>query len=78
MTMPYRIKRILLKSGEILTERALPDGGTVIQGPAPVVGDVVETAVRGHTMKVEIIWGHWAERRSLDPDVVVPLRAKEL
>jgi len=76
--MPYRIKRILLKTGEIVTERTLPNGGILVDGEAPVVGDVVETIVRGQPMKVEIIWGHWADRRSRNPYVVVPLRAKEL
>ncbi len=76
--MPYRIKRILLKTGEIVTERTLPGGGILVDGDAPVVGDVVETTVLGQPMKVEIIWGHWAERRQTNPDVIVPLRAKEL
>ncbi|MGX8008101.1 hypothetical protein ACVDG8_003385 [Mesorhizobium sp. ORM8.1] len=76
--MPYRIKRILLKTGEIITERTLPKGGILIDADAPVVGDVVETIVRGQSMKVEIIWGNWADRRQQNPDVIVPLRAKEL
>ncbi|MER8566442.1 hypothetical protein NKH85_14775 [Mesorhizobium sp. M0924] len=76
--MPYRIKRILLKTGEILTERTLLGGGILVDEEAPVVGDIVETTVRGQPMKVEIIWGHWADRRSSNPDMIVPLRAKEV
>lgn len=76
--MPYRIKRILLKTGELLTERTLPDGGILADAEAPVVGDVVETTVFGRPMKVEIVWGHWAGRRPHNPDAIVPLRATEL
>lgn len=57
------------------------DGGETGGSPheeAPVVGDVVETTVCGQPMKVEKIWGHWADRRSRNPDLIVPLRAKEI
>jgi hypothetical protein len=76
--MPYRIKRIILKSGELVTERTLPNGGILVDAEAPVVGDVVETVVHGQSTMAEIVWGNWADRRQRNPDVIVPLRAKEL
>lgn len=36
--MPYRIQRIILKTGELITERTLPDGGSLINEDSPVVG----------------------------------------
>ncbi|WP_044547840.1 hypothetical protein [Mesorhizobium japonicum] len=76
--MPYIVQRIILKSGEIITERALPNGGTLVNADSPVVGDVLEISLNGKIMMIEIIWGRWAEHEDIDPEHVFRLRAKEL
>jgi hypothetical protein len=76
--MPYIVQRIILKSGELITEKALPNGGTLVNANSPVVGDVLEISVNGKTMMVEIIWGRWAEHTDIDPKHVFRLRAREL
>ena len=77
--MPYRIKRIALRSGEVVTERELDPGSNVFDGEAPVVGDVVTVTCRGRTFPAKVIWGNWPGRNDgRDPAVTVPLRVEEL
>ena len=77
--MTYWVKRVILKDGELVTERELGPAENRFDGPAPVVGDVVTVTVRGRTFPAEVVWGNWPCRSDdIGPDVVVPLRVKEL
>jgi hypothetical protein len=75
--MAFWIKRIALKSGEVVTERELRRDENCSDGLPPVVGDVVTVTCRGRTMKAEVVWGNWPERRA-GPTEVVFLRVREL
>ena len=77
--MAYWVKRILLKTGEIVTERELRKDENLFQGPAPVVGDILSVSCRGRTLKARVIWGNWPGRNETrDPNIVVLLRVEEL
>lgn len=75
--MAYWVKRILLKSGKIVTERELRPDENASEGPAPAVGEKLTVTCRGRTFETRVIWGSWPGR-ALAPDVVVPLRVEEL
>ena len=75
--MRYWIKRIALKSGEVVTEAELREDQNLFEGPVPVVGDVVEVECRGRKFQAEVVSGNWPDRIHAD-DEVVPLRVAEL
>jgi len=75
--MSYWIKRIVLKDGEVVTEKELREDENRFEGPAPVVGDVVDVVCRGRKFKAEVIGGNWPGRVPL-PDAVIPLRVAEV
>ena len=75
--MGYWIKRIVLKTGEVVTERELRTDENRFDGPAPVVGDLVEVECRGRKFTAKVISGHWPGRIHPD-DATVPLRVAEL
>ena len=77
--MPYWVKRIILKTGELVTERELRPEENLFEGPAPVFGDEIMVTCRGRTFNSRIIAGNFLgqnERR--DPSIVVPLRVEEI
>jgi hypothetical protein len=74
--MPFWVKRILLKSGELLTERELSPDENRFEGPAPVVGDVLTVTANGRRFDAKVIWGNWPGREH--GDVEVPIRVEEL
>jgi len=77
--MPFWIKRVLLKSGELVTERELRPDQNRFDGPAPVVGDTVLVECRGRFFNTKVIWGNWpGGNDSRDPSVIVPLRVEEI
>lgn len=77
--MTYWIKRIILKSGEIVTERELRQDENRFDGPAPVVGETVTVTCRGRTFESRVIWGNWPGRNDTrSPDLIVPLRVEEV
>ena len=77
--MPYWVKRIALKSGEVVTERELRRDENMFDGSAPVVGDKMMVACRGRTFEAKVIWGNWPGRNDgRDPSLIVPLRVEEL
>lgn len=77
--MAYWIKRILLKTGEVVTERELRSDQYLFDGPALVVGDAVSVTYRGRTFMGNVVWGNWPGRNETrDPAVVVPLRVEEI
>ena len=77
--MAYWVKRIGLKTGEVVTERELRKDENLFEGPAPVVGDTVRVACRGRSFDTRVVWGNWPGRNDgRPPDVVVPLRVEEI
>ena len=74
--MAFWVKRILLKSGELLTERELSPDENRFDGPPPVVGDVLTVTCRGRTFGAKVIWGNWPEREH--GDALVPIRVEEI
>jgi hypothetical protein len=75
--MGYWIKRIALKSGEVVTEAELREDENLFEGPAPVVGDIIPVECRGRKFQAEVVWGSWPDR-SQAADAVVPLRVVEV
>ncbi len=79
--MPYWVKRILLKSGELVTERELHKDENRFDGSAPVVGDVITVTCRGRTFDARVVWGNWPGRdlkdNLLEPEVAF-LRVQEI
>lgn len=77
--MPYWVKRILLKSGELVTEHELREHENRFDGPAPVVGDQVTLVCRGRQFDAKVIWGSWPGRTDIaNTSAVVPIRVEEL
>jgi hypothetical protein len=77
--MAYWVKRILLKTGEVVTERELRTDENLFQGYAPVVGDTISIVCRGRSFDARVMWGNWPGRNEGRPlDMVVPLRVEEI
>jgi hypothetical protein len=76
--MTFWVKRIGLKSGEVVTERELNRDENLFDGPAPVVGEKLTVTCRGRKFEAEVVWGDWAGRPPLAEGVVVPIRVKEI
>ena len=76
--MTYWIKRILLKSGEIVTERELHQDENLFEGPTPVVGDKLLVSCRGREFEAKVVWGNWPGRETYTADQIVPLRVEEV
>ena len=77
--MAYWVKRVALKTGEIVTEKELHPGENFFEGAAPVVGEVVTVQCRGRTFDAKVVWGNWPGRNESRSDTeVVPLRVEEL
>lgn len=75
--MAYWLKRILLRSGELVTERELGRDENRFGGEAPVVGDEIDVTCRGRSFRARVTWGNWPDRTH-DPNEVVPLRVEEV
>jgi hypothetical protein len=76
--MTYWVKRIMLKSGELVTERELRHDENFFPGPAPVVGDKMMVTCRGRKFEARVVWGNWPGRGPYDEATVVPLRVEEI
>jgi hypothetical protein len=77
--MSYWVKRILLKSGELVTESELREDENRFEGPIPVVGDHVVVTCRGRQFEAKVVWGNWPERPEIGAaGSLVPLRVEEL
>lgn len=77
--MTYRVKRIILKGGELVTERELREDENIFEGPAPVVGDIINVSCRGRQFEARVIWGNWPGREALHPKgTIIPLRVQEI
>ena len=75
--MKYWIKRIMLKSGELVTERELLPTENLFEGDPPVVGDVLIVRCRGREFSARVVWGNWPAREYPE-DAVVSLRVQEI
>jgi hypothetical protein len=75
--VPYWVKRILLKSGELVTEKELSREENYFWGDVPVVGDVINVRCRGRSFDAKVVWGNWPGRNHAD-GTVVPLRVEEI
>lgn len=75
--MAYWVKRIILKTGEIVTERELGRDANRSTDVAPVVGDVITVSCRGRTFQARVVAGNYPGRQH-DPRTVVSLRAEEI
>jgi hypothetical protein len=75
--LAYWVKRILLKSGELVTEHELRRDENYHQGVPPVVGDVIGVRCRGRHFKAKVIWGNWLGRDG-PTDMPVLLRVEEI
>jgi hypothetical protein len=77
--MTHWVKRILLKSGEIVTERELLPHENLFEGTVPVLGDTLTVSCRGRTFEAKVIWGSWPGRvGEYEPGTIVPLRVEEI
>ena len=77
--MSYCVKRIILKSGELVTERELRADENCYDGEPPVVGDEITVHCRGRNFRAKVIWGNWPKSGAQrDPNKVVPLRVEEI
>lgn len=77
--MTFCVKRILLKNGDLITEREMSPNEHVFDGPTPVVGDIISMKFRGGRLNARVIWGNWSGREGLNPpDLIVPLRVEEI
>ena len=77
--MAYWVKRIILKTGEVVTERELRSNENLFDGAAPYCGDKITVTCRGRSFEARVVWGNWPGRNEgRPPDVVVPLRVEEV
>jgi hypothetical protein len=77
--MAYWVKRIILKSGEVVTERELRPDQNCSDEKTPVVGDEITVSCRGRSFRAKVVWGNWPENKGIrDPNKVVPLRVEEV
>jgi hypothetical protein len=75
--MAYWVKRIALKSGQLLTEKDLPPDLNLFDGPIPVVGDRLKVSWQGRIFDAEVVWGNWPEREYAS-NAVVSVRVREI
>ena len=77
--MTFWVKRIILRNGQLLTERELDPRANRFDGPAPVVGGIITVSAQGRSFPAEVIWGNWPGRNEKrHPLEIVPIRVKEL
>lgn len=77
--MAYWVKRIILKSGEVVTERELRADQNYSDSEAPVVGDEITVNCRGRSFRAKVVWGSWPKNDGIgDPSKVIPLRVEEV
>lgn len=77
--MKYWVKRIILKSGEVVTERELLPTENLFEGKPPIVGDEIAVSCRGRTFPAKVVWGNWPiNLGTRDPEKPVLLRVEEI
>ena len=76
--MTYWVKRILLKTGEVVTERELQPDENLFDGLAPVADDKLNVTCRGRTFEAKVIVGRFPERPEPDKGTIYPIRVEEI
>ena len=76
--MAYWVKRILLKSGKIVTERELRPDENASEGPAPAVGEKLTVTCRGRAFETRVIFGEVGREEHLHLTSLFHLRVEEL
>ena len=75
--MAFWVKRILLKTGELVTERELRPDENLFEGLAPVVGDRLRVACRGRQFEAIVRVGRFPDRPDPDREMIYPIRVEE-
>jgi hypothetical protein len=75
--MTYWIKRIILKSGELVTEKELRPDENRFEGPHPMLGDLITVTCRGQTFEARVVAGPGRQVK-VHPETLVPLRVEEI
>jgi hypothetical protein len=76
--MAYWVKRIQLKTGEIVTERELRPDENLFDGQAPLAGDRLEVTCRGRTFEAEVLVGRFPDRPEPKGGAPYPIRVGEI
>jgi hypothetical protein len=77
--MSYWVQRIVLGSGEVVTERELKGDENYSDETPPVMGDRMTVTCRGRLFAAEVIKGPTREQRERGlPAGVYPLRVSEV
>jgi hypothetical protein len=74
--MAYWVKRIMLKSGELITEKELRPDENRFEGEHPLLGEVITVACRGRCFKAEVVAG--PPRNANPPGTVILIRVQEI
>ncbi len=77
--MPYWVQRIVIGSGEVVTERELRADENYADETPPIVGDRITVTCRGRTFEAVVIKGPTKDQRDKGlPSGAYPLRVSEL
>jgi hypothetical protein len=76
--MAYWIKRILLKTGELVTERELRPDENLFEGKAPVAGDRLTVTCRGRAFEARVVVGRFPGRPERHSETAYPIRVEEI
>jgi len=76
--MTYWVKRILLKTGELVTERELRSDQNLFDGQPPVKGDIVKVTCRGREFNAIVLVGRFPDRPNPGDGVIYPIRVQEI
>ncbi len=75
--MTYRVKRIILKNGELVTERELRPEENLFGGLQPVAGDRLKVTCRGREFEAIVVVGRFPDRPDPDEKTIYPIRVQE-
>lgn len=76
--MTYWVKRILLKTGELVTERELRPDENLFEGPAPVAGDRLKVTCRDRDFEAIVVVGRFPDRPDPVKETIYPIRVEEI
>ena len=77
--MAYWVKRICLRTGEVVTEQELKPDENYSENEAPVVGEEIFVTCRGRTFRARVVWGNWPRREDTPRSgEAIPLRVEEI
>ena len=76
--MSYWVKRINLKTGELVTERELRPDENLFEGLAPVAGDKLTVSCRGRSFDARVVVGRFPGRPEPEAGTIYPIRVDEV